>query len=978
MNTAYIKILDWLKKIEKKTVFIAVAIAMAIAYYSNPLDSVDVTSWNRTFCSALMNGISIGARITNFYKLFFFFIPALILLVLIDISILLKYRESYFDTFFKFCSFLTLGTIAAYISRYTANASEINSNPLIMCLLAFFIVLFFIAVLDKNQELTFKDHVWVFLSYMISIATCSLLFHAKKTIIYVAILGAFIVVCAAFFLLTEIGRKILPVFQNYLYLMMWLPVFIRGALEGIYFLTEKGRAIERYYTLITRAALLVALLILVITWLLRRKTIKLQNIGYIGAIVSFTVVSAFPASYQYTFSYSSFANVYELGNGAVAMDTFLNGKLPIIDYFSAHALADVWTKLIYCFIHGDINGILVNPYGGLNSIIACIVLFCIIRQVFDADIAVLFVLLFPGATIGIKFTSICMIAVALLLLVFRNPSVKTYILFWIGVLISAFTTYDEGISLGVACILAYMIGCLLQKEWKPLRKFIICGASVGIIVLVAYILYALLTGIPVIGRIKEWISVSVVSSSSWATANFGDQTSFAFLVSYFIVPMTAVALLIFTIVRYIKTKKNLLLVIFTTAFSLAEILYITRTIVYHNLAVGSGWTGVLLNFIHWTVAAYVLYMNSEHEKSDNTKLLSFMGTMMAVILLEGTAVTHYWPGASSSLINSGFYATESWNLQNGTTCNQGQPRIVYDEETTELVNSFKNVFDALLTDDQTFLDFANVTSMYLLTGRERPCYVGQSPSLLTDLYSQECFLNEISGYDCPLAVVGTTETPYLQQMVGIPHNVRYYKIAEYIYNNYRPLVTFGEFAIWCDKSSYESYKSSLVSKGLAENEIYTIVDYGYDFTTAYLDENGEMQWSFKPYHSYDLGQTSYIWANYDDYNAINNSEILKLDSGETNTFVFDGSQSCVDANGNYLAFEMTNTSEADISINMVFYDSENEGAKTQYYFIVKPGTNQYLIRVSQDYFWDIFNVDTVAFGSHEALAVDNVRILQGD
>ena len=56
------------------------------------------------------------------------------------------------------------------------------------------------------------------------------------------------------------------------------------------------------------------------------------------------------------------------------------------------------------------------------------------------------------------------------------------------------------------------------------------------------------------------------------------------------------------------------------------------------------------------------------------------------------------------------------------------------------------------------VDFANITSMYLLTGRERPCYVGQTPSLLTDLYSQECYLRQIEEHDCPLAVLGTTET----------------------------------------------------------------------------------------------------------------------------------------------------------------------------------------------------------------------------
>ncbi len=50
----------------------------------------------------------------------------------------------------------------------------------------------------------------------------------------------------------------------------------------------------------------------------------------------------------------------------------------------------------------------------------------------------------------------------------------------------------------------------------------------------------------------------------------------------------------------------------------------------------------------------------------------------------------------------------------------------------------------------------------------------------------------------------------------------------------------------------------------------------------------------------------------------------------------------------------------------------------QYQFRVQPGTNQYLIRVSEDYFWDVFNIDTIYFGADEQLTLDDVRILVGD
>lgn len=972
MGIAKGKLLTFIRTIEKKTVFIAIVIAFAIAYYINPLANVDLTEWNRTFCSAVLSGISIDVRIGNFYKLLFLYLPLLVVALICMLTVLFMHRERYAETYTKLSIFLFLATFASYISRYTADPEEINNNPMLQCILAFLIILSVVSLIDKKQEICFKDSVMMFVTYTISVATSAMLFHAEDIITYIWVVGAVIVILVAL-----LGEKLSKYLRCFVCLVAWLPSLIRAALEGIYILTEKGRGIERYCTHITRTTLIIIAVSVLISWLIYKKEWNFSTLGYIGAIVSFTTLGFFSYSYQYTFSYSSMANIYELGNGAVAMDTYLYGKLPIIDYFSAHALGDVWTKLVYCFVNGDINGILVNPYGGLGTIVAFIALFFIIKHIFNEDIAVLYVLLFPGSLTGIKWVSVCSISITVLLYILKKHSIKSYLIFWIGILISAFHTYDEGISLSMACIMAYIIGCILQKEWKRIRSFIFTGASVGVVVLVLYSCYAVVTGLSVIGRLKEWMSVSVGSSSSWATANFGDHTSFAFLMSYFIVPVTAVMILIFVIVRYVKKRKNIDLVVLTVVFSLTEILYITRTIVYHNLAVCSGVTGVLLNFIHWTVSVYVLYLMTEKEERENVKILAFTGTMMAVILIEGTAVMKNWPSADSALLSRGLKATSSWDLRDDVSYNKDQPRIVYDEETTALVNSFKNIFDTLMTKEQTFLDFANITSMYLMTGRTRPCYVGQSPSLLTDLYSQECFLAEISEYDCPLAVLGSTETSYLQQMVGIPHNVRYYKIAEYIYYNYRPLIKFGEFVIWCEKDRYNEYIEKATLCGLTELG-YTLVDYGYDFTTSYVDENGNTQYVFAPYHSYNLQDIPYIWANYDDYSAIDNTMLAEITSTEFNVYLFEGSKNYISEKGNYLSYSAINTSEDDICINIVFYDSSNNGAKMQYWFNVKPGNNNYLIRISEDYFWDVFNIDTILFGSNESVEIQNVKILEGD
>lgn len=975
-----IKSKDFIKDmLKKRKVMIALAIVFSISYYINPLDNVDITDWNRTFCSAIMSGISINSRIGNFYKLFFLYLPLILTVVLALLTFICKVRPIYEDYFSRICIFLFFLTISSYVSKYSSDINRINDNPMLQCMLAFLIVLSIVAVLDKKQLYSFKDIVLLFLFFLYCVITFSMLVHVERITWYIVIATGIVIFMVIGNVYTRIGEKAGLITRKYMYTLLWLPSVIRGLLEGIYFLTEKGKRIERYFTHISRATILVVILLGIFVFAFRKKDWKYDLFGYVGAIVSASTVSYFQYDYQYVFSYGSMANVYELGNCAVAMDTYLYGKLPIVDYFSAHALADVWTKLVYCFVHGDINGILVNPYAGLSAVASFIILYYIVRQLVGEENAILFVILFPGLLTGIKWSSICYISIAMLFYICQHPSKKRYIIFWISVLFGAFMLYDEGISLGIACILGYCIFCILQKEWKKLKEFGVGGVYVGVFVFVLYIVYSLLTGVPVIERIKEWISLSVGSNTSWATADFGDPTTFAFFVSYFVVPATAIILFVAVQIRYLKTKNNITIAIATVVFSIAEILFISRSMVFHNLATSAGWTGVLLNFIHWTVSVYVLYVVSIREKSENTKLLAFCGTMMAVIIVEGTAVTHYWPGSDSSLMSISLKASKAWDLQDGVETNIDKPRIVYDDNTSEFVSSFTDVFDLLLTEDQTFLDFANVTSLYLMTGRRRPCYVGQSPSLLTNLYSQECFLKEIDKYECPLTVMGTTETEYVQHMWKIPHNIRYYKLAEYIYNNYRPLVNFGEFSIWCEKEQWDDYHSKLYDNGFTEKD-YTLVDYGYDFTTSYIDENGESVIEYMPYHSYDLEMIPYIWANNDDYHALENKVLYVINPDQSGKYKFEGSQKYVSDEGNYLSFEACNDTEDNISANIVLNDSdiEHEGAKIRYFFTVKPGTNQYIIRVSQDYFWDVFNINTIFFENNEHVSVKNLKILEGD
>lgn len=54
-------------KFDKKVLFIAIVLTLAVIYYINPLANIDVSSWDNTIGEAVLSGISIEKRIRNIY-----------------------------------------------------------------------------------------------------------------------------------------------------------------------------------------------------------------------------------------------------------------------------------------------------------------------------------------------------------------------------------------------------------------------------------------------------------------------------------------------------------------------------------------------------------------------------------------------------------------------------------------------------------------------------------------------------------------------------------------------------------------------------------------------------------------------------------------------------------------------------------------------------------------------------------------------
>ena len=739
----------------------------------------------------------------------------------------------------------------------------------------------------------------------------------------------------------------------------WLPTVYVFIVSLLFLLNENGIYVKNYILVIAISMISFEILFLY----LGKRNDNLLTCSYVGGVTSLSCIHLFHGNYQLTFDFQNYANVYELANGTVAIDTLNYGKIPIVDYFSAHALSDVIGRLIFSGIHSN-NGKLGGVFVGSSlilGVIGILALFYILSQVMPIEFVAVAILSFPLNVKGLKSFSVSLIVVAAFCYMYKRGSIKSKVLFWLIALVTAFYKYDDGIALGMACIIAYLLAMIVKKDKKQILNFILLGMITGVIALVSYVIYCYANHIDILFRTKEWFSVTFGSNSTWATEYIANYSLIPFFVAYFVAPCSCVGLLIVVLCSMFREKDVQLLKVLIIVFAITEVIFIPRTIIFHNWSIGRGMTGVLMNYWPWTISLFILFISKNKKLHGDKCLFDWTAAFIGCVLIECSFVFFIVPSNSSTIVSSAANNSDEYKITCDMSSIFGEEKVLETDETSEFYGQFKDIFSLLLKEDETFLDFANITSLYAYTNRARPFYVGQSPSLLTDLYSQQCYLDEIRHYIIPLVITGNTNDGYIRMMTGIPHNIRYYKIAEYIYSKYRPFIKMNDFTIWCDRERYLEYLDLLKNDSALPQ--YSLVDYGFD---TGLES-----------HIYNIGKVPYLWANVDEYGAVDGLILCSLVKDGAGEYEFEGSKYVNSEQGNYLLLECVNESDHECNMNVILRDNDNS-VIYQYSMCVKPGNNKYIIRVSQDYFWTSFNINHISFEIDGDCNVNAAKILKGD
>lgn len=144
-----------------------------------------------------------------------------------------------------------------------------------------------------------------------------------------------------------------------------------------------------------------------------------------------------------------------------------------------------------------------------------------------------------------------------------------------------------------------------------------------------------------------------------------------------------------------------------------------------------------------------------------------------------------------------------------------------------------------------------------------------------------------------------------------------------------------------------------------------------------LEEIEPIDYNYMPidYHSYDLVDIPYIWANYDKIGIDQKQEQININK---NTSIY--SFSSIDkSHGNYLFINASSSNDGKMIVQLGKEDKNEFSPLIKFDFSLKRGNNtNYLIRLSSDFIWYSNEINSIRINSDNNSNINKISILKGD
>lgn len=739
------------------------------------------------------------------------------------------------------------------------------------------------------------------------------------------------------------------IMTNTALVLLGLPFLTSVYIELVSILNQYGIFIHKPRRVYCVFLLFFAVMAILVGALRRNRAICWKRFGYPLLLLGLGCLeNQIPLQAEYA------VNFFESANAGVLISDFLYfGKIPLIEHYGGHMLNDVLEAVLYAVLNQDRAGAILSPYAGLNYVVMLLLFYYFLRELLQSeDSAFLYLLCLPVRSIVGYYIWGLLVCISVGHYV-KKRGYGSALLIWISCALAVFSRLDVGTAFGIGAIFCLTAFLLKNKSLQSLKELGITFLGVIVGGLATWTVLCFVRHCSPIGRLREFIEVSL-SNLNWGTGMLGDRYSFCFALAYLGIPIVCILMLLYFLsLRELEHKHNpsyyMILILGIAYFANTQ-----RGLVRHTLNEMAVKTVLFSGGLFIVTALYYLYKKEK-------VFVTAAAALLLVLAVMTNSYTYKEEAILDSLPRKVMKCIGGWS-SDWQEITERRQRVQMPETAVETIASYNTLVDLLLEEDETWLDFVNLSFLYSALGRECPVYVAQSPGHLSGEYTQEAFIRQIEEEKerIPLAFLPAAGTCDID---GISNICRYYKVSEYIFQTYRPLCRVQNTAVWCRKENYEELAGRL-------SQTYALIDYGYETEgDQYL-------------HAYPMYDIPYLWGTFDTRKGSGQAAAAEISAGEDGRFYMEAPLEIDRSNGNYLLLTLDCENEfVEESNNAQLVLGSSAAGNDDLYrfdFNLHSGTQQYLVRISADYWWYAAQIDTLYLRTDEKIENVQMQLLQGD
>jgi hypothetical protein len=869
-----------------------------------------------------------------------------------------------------------LAEVVNYVLNKNKLANSISHMLSYSVLLSFSVIvlaLIFIA-LKKYLSITFNVYKWI-VFVVLPLAVSILFILGSKGSLKIIFVVFYIIIVSFITLLVswlvranklneEKINKLQIAFTPVMYSLFLVSLFI-----------ELVNILNQYNVFITQKVLystiiIVGFIILAICSFVFGKgnpKFKWEKHYYPGIILSFSSIMVQPY-----FQTVVTTDLFESANHGLTVYEFLkNGKIPLIETFDAHMMANSIGGIIFGLLNNDVIGGMLNTsegyiiYGGYVIPILYLLFYKLIKTCFNENFALFMALLIP-LSVRVTYVDFAFISIFALIFGMRKNNFWGYLVYWLSLVLICVNRLDTGFSFSIGTVMTFFTIRFLRKESLKLKQFGTSLIAVLSSFFALYIFICQIKGINGLLRLKEILSLSL-SNVNWAYASLGEKNSYlAYVFCYHVMPFVVIGIL-FLLIYLIKNENikisNANLTILLVLF-FAYIANISRGMVRHSVNEMHLQTVLSTSVLFLALTAATMVKRFKPE----TFLIVFLSFVIFVGVLSKSIDIN-----TDTLVNASLNKLSDEKLFNDNPTKKTD-RIIISNAMKDEYKDVVQMIKAVMKNDETYLDFTNQSLLYALSDKQKPVYVNQSPGILSGEFTQEQFIKQVEKNKEKVAFAlmpaQADGKPALHSLDDIPNPYRYYKVSEYISQNYKPLIKVDKYVLWCRSEKYNEVYNSLLNSNMKPNTSEQRTLYGMLSDYNYSE--------LKVLHTYNLNQIPYVWGMYDVKKSYNNTVIEGAITKRDNFYDID-IKNISKEKGNYIMIEADSKTAGNFSISFGNRNSVKFLDLNNFNFKINQGEkNRYIIRVSSDFYWYSGEINAFKVKSDIPLENLSIKLLKGD